>query len=95
MMDAVARKRALEQRTGRRIVLRSVHDPRPGWRGQVTTRALWTSIEYQDPEPGYFWHQGLIHELLDHLEAGRMDVTLWEECAFPTDAPEDDGAEHG
>ncbi len=90
-MGVAARVRALQKRTGQRILLRPVHDPRPGWRGQLTTRALWVTIEYQDPEPGYFWHEPLIHELLDQWEAGRRQVTLWAEGAEP---PEDKNVGH-
>jgi len=74
-------------------VLRPIHDPDIGWRGRVSWRAEWVLVEYQDPEPGYFWHRDLIHGLLDCLEAGQQNVSLWHdriEAAAPSDnAPED------
>lgn len=77
-MDVSARVVMLSRRMGRPLILKAVHDPRPGWRGQLMARALWTTIEYQDPDPGYFWDEDLVHELLDHLEAGETCLTLWE-----------------
>lgn len=86
-MDVSTRVAMLSRRMGRPLLLRAVHDPRPGWRGQLTSRGLWTTIEYQDPPPGYFWDEDLLHELLDHLEAGQTSLTLWEEGAPTAERP--------
>ena len=68
----------LERKTGKRLVLRAVHDPNPQFRGRLTQRPLYYLLEYRDEEPGYFWHHGIIAELLDCLEQGRLNITLFE-----------------
>ena len=86
----------LEQRLGRRIVLRPVHDPDIAWRGRLSWRGGWVLVEYQDPEPGYFWDRDLIHELLDCLQAGQRNVCLWHdrsEATLSSDAPPEGHAE--
>lgn len=73
----------LERELGKRLLLRAVCDPDPQFRGRLTARPLYYLLEYRDSEPGYFWHYGIIGELLDCLEQGRLDVTLFEgDCQY-------------
>ena len=68
----------LEKSTGKRLLLRALHDPNPEFRGRLTERSLYYLLEYRDEEPGHFWHYDIIGELLDCLEQGRVNVTLFE-----------------
>ena len=73
------RRREVERRLGKRIVLRGVRDPDPLWRGRLTERPSHFLLEYRDATVGFFWHHDIIRELLDLLEQGQTDVTLRDE----------------
>ncbi len=78
---------SLEQACGKRIVLRGVRVPNPRFRGRIVERPGGIVVEYHDDTAGYFWHYGIIEELLGHLARGRSNVVLYEGDIQYADVP--------
>ena len=77
--DKIQRRLAeAERRAGRRIIVRGAKWPDPSLRGRVSQRAGAIIIEYRDDVAGYFWHIDIINELLDHVEEGRFEISLFD-----------------
>jgi len=77
--DIDARIHRIEELTGKPVVLRSVRPCCPCFRGRVTERGGSFLVEYRDETPGYFWHHGLIRELLTCIEQRRgQRITLYD-----------------
>ncbi len=77
-MTLEQRLRDLQARLGKAILVRGVHAPEPEFRGRIIERPRHIVIEYRDDNPGYFWDQDLLAELVEYLEQGRVNVTLLE-----------------
>jgi len=78
-MDPLTRRiHELEDRLGTTVVLRPLHAPDPEFRGRITHKAGRVLIEYRDDTPGFFWHHDTIGELLDLIECGIGDFTLYD-----------------
>jgi hypothetical protein len=69
---------ALERRLGKRVILRAVRTLDAAFRGRVVDRSHSVLVEYRDDAPGYFWQYEIVEELLDRLERGEGNVTLFE-----------------
>ncbi len=68
----------IERRIGKRIVLRGVRVGGRTFRGRIIERPNHIVLEYRDTVPGFFWHYGIIEELLDYVEQGHGSATVFE-----------------
>lgn len=62
----------------RRIVLRAVKAPEPGFLGRITDRGRYLLVEYRDETSGYFWDLDVLRKVLRRACAGECEVTLYE-----------------
>ena len=72
------RVKALEQATGRRVVLRGLHPVDETFRGRVVAGPGLIVLEYRDDTAGYYWHYPIIESLLSYAESGCLDVVVHE-----------------
>jgi hypothetical protein len=77
-MNVEERIRRIEKERGKKVILRGVRVPDARFRGRIVERPRCIVLEYRDDEPGYFWHYEIIEELLDAVERGIKNVTLFE-----------------
>ena len=77
-MNLHERVKQLEERLGKRLIVRSVRTPEEGFRGRVEVGPSTVLIEYQEDVPGYFWGYELLEELLDYVEEGRPSAVIYE-----------------
>jgi len=77
-MSLDERVRRLEERLGKRLIVRSVCTPEEGFQGRVEIGARTVLIEYREDTPGYFWGYELLEELLDYVEEGRPSAIIYE-----------------
>ncbi|MGD9494733.1 MAG: hypothetical protein AB7Y46_00355 [Armatimonadota bacterium] len=69
-MEIDAHIARIEERLGKRLIVRAVRTPEPELRGYVEVRPHRVLIEYSEEQPGYFWAYELLERLLEWVEAG-------------------------
>lgn len=79
---AIRRRLARAERLrGKPVVLRGMHPDEPGLKGRICERPSHLLVEYADAPAGYFWHYQTIEDLLDHVERGATNLTVYEDSS--------------
>jgi len=70
---------ALRVKTGKDIILHLVRWPDSKIRGRITGKQNEILIEFNDFQPGFFWHRDGFRALLKLVEKGITDYTWYDE----------------
>ena len=80
--------REVEQRIGKRIVLRGIKTPDPTFRGCISSRPGYLLLEYRDETAGYFWDCDIIKKLLALVRQGHRDFVLYDWAMMLAQSPD-------